>query len=277
MSEKIRVALVQMDVRRSDKEANRAYIVRRLHECAERGAKLVIFPECALSGYVFNSREESLSATESVPGQTTTLLAKICKEFDVYAVVGLLERDGDTVYNSAFIVGPDGLIGNYRKSHLPILGIDRYVERGCELAVFDLPFARIGVLICYDVRFPEAARTLALRGADIIVLPTNWPQGAESSPDFLTRARAFENRVYLLACNRVGTERGVTFIGRSQAIAPDGKILAEANGDTEEILEVEIEPRAARQKRLVFEPGVFEFDLIGGRRPELYGDLVEQG
>lgn len=275
MSEKIRVAMVQMDVRRGEKEANRNHIVGRLRESAERGAKLIVFPECALSGYVFNSLEESLSATETIPGETTRVLAEVCRELDVYAVVGLLEQDGDNVYNSAFVVGPEGLIGNYRKSHLPILGIDRYVERGCELAVFDLPFARIGVLICYDVRFPEASRSLALRGADIIILPTNWPQGAESSPDFLTRARAFENRVYLLACNRVGVEQGVRFIGRSQVVAPDGKILGEANGDTGEILEVEVEPYAARQKRLVFEPGVFEFDLIGGRRPDLYGDLLD--
>lgn len=275
MSEKIRVALVQMDVRRNDKDANRAYIAEKLRECAQRGAKLVVFPECALSGYVFNSLEEALPATESVPGETTAALAEICKEWGVYAVVGLLERDGEAVYNSAFIVGPEGLVGNYRKSHLPILGIDRYVNRGGELRVFNLPFARIGVLICYDVRFPEASRSLALQGADIIVLPTNWPQGAESSPDFLTRARAFENRVWLIACNRVGVEEGARFIGRSQAIDPSGKVMAEANGDAEEILEIEIEPSASRQKRLVFKPGVFEFDLIGGRRPELYGALQE--
>ncbi len=274
MSETLLVALVQMDVHRSDKTANRNHIIGKLRECAEMGAKLVIFPECALSGYVFNSAEEALPATETVPGETSQLLAEICKELNIYAVVGLLEHDGEAVYNSAFVVGPEGLVGNYRKSHLPILGIDRYVEHGNDLPIFDLPFARIGVLICYDVRFPEACRSLALRGAELIVLPTNWPQGAESSPDFLTRARAFENRVYLLACNRVGVEQGVTFIGRSQVVAPNGQVLSEAHGENEAILDCEITPANARQKRLIFQPGVFEFDLIGGRRPELYTDLL---
>jgi predicted amidohydrolase len=269
-----RIALVQMNPRIQDREGNRAVILQRLREAAEQGAELIVFPECALSGYVFDSAKAALPAAETVPGETTEAVAQVCRERSVFAIVGLLERDGATLYNSAFVVGPEGVVGNYRKCHLPVLGIDRYVGRGAELPVIELPFARIGVLICYDVRFPEAARALALRGADALIVPTNWPQGAESAPEFLTRARAWENRCYVAACNRVGEERSVRFIGRSQIVAPDGRFLAQADDVSETILYAEIDPALARQKRLVIEPGVFELDPVGGRRPELYGDLT---
>src|SRR5207244_4015317 len=121
-----------------------------------------------------------------------------------------------------------------------------------------------GILICYDVRFPEAARTLTLRGADVLIVPTNWPEGAESAPEFLTRARAWENRVYVVACNRVGVEKGTRFIGRSQIVAPDGRFLAQADGESETILYGDIDPNQARQKRVVIQPGVFELDPVGG-------------
>jgi predicted amidohydrolase len=276
MSQTVRVAAVQMDIRRLDTPHNRTRIAEYMRVVAQAGVQLVIFPECALSGYVFQSKEEALPASEPLPGESSTYLASLCKELGLYAIVGLLEREGDTLYNSAMVLSPEGLITTYRKCHLPILGVDRYVGLGNNLEVIELPLARIGILICYDVRFSEACRSLALQGADILVLPTNWPQGAESSPDFLTRARAWENRIFLIACNRVGVEEGVRFIGRSQIITPAGTVLLEALGDKEEVLIADIEPSQAREKRIVMEPGVFEFDPIGGRRPELYGKLTEQ-
>src|SRR5205823_1682855 len=144
----------------ADRTANRQAILQHLESAAAQGAQLVVFPECALSGYVYESAEEALPATETVPGETSEALAAACRRLNVYAIVGLLERDGDTVYNSAFVVGPSGLVANYRKCHLPVLGIDRYVGQGDALPIIELPFARIGILICYDVRFPEAARSL---------------------------------------------------------------------------------------------------------------------
>lgn len=234
----------------------------------------MVFPECALSGYVFESAADALYATQTVPGETTEAIGNACRKHNIYAIVGLLERDGEIIYNSAFVAGPEGLVANYRKCHLPYLGIDRFTGRGAALPVIDLPFARIGILICYDVRFPEAARSLTLQGADMIVVPTNWPTGAESAPEFLTRARAWENRVYLVACNRVGEERGARFIGRSHAVGPDGKFLVQADGESETLLYADIDPAQARQKRLIIVPGVFEMDPVGGRRADIYGDLT---
>ncbi len=267
------IALVQMDPQRADVAGNRRRVVAKLEAAARAGAQLIVFPECALSGYVFDSASEALPASESVPGETSEVLSDVCRRHNVYAIVGLLERDGDILYNSALVVGPQGA-QVYRKCHLPVLGIDRYVGSGQSLPIFDLPFARVGVLICYDIRFPEAVRSLTLRGADIVVVPTNWPQGADSAPEFLTRARAWENRIYVAACNRVGVEQGTRFIGRSQVVAPDGAFLAQADGTNETTLYAEIEVRQARQKKVVFVPGVFELDPVGGRRPELYGDLT---
>jgi predicted amidohydrolase len=267
------LGLVQIDPLRADRAGNRQRIVTKLEEAAQAGAQLIVFPECALSGYVFDSAHDALPASETIPGETSELLREVCHRHNVYAIVGLLEREGDTLYNSALVVGPQS-IEVYRKCHLPVLGIDRYVGRGQSLPIFDLPFARVGVLICYDIRFPEAVRFLTLRGADIVVVPTNWPEGAESAPEFLTRARAWENRLYVAACNRVGVEQGTRFIGRSQVVAPDGRFLAQADGASETIIYAEINVAQARQKKLVFSPGVFELDPVGGRRPDLYGDLT---
>ena len=267
------LALVQMDPQRADRAGNRQRIVAKLEEAVQEGAHLVVFPECALSGYVFDSAHEAVPASETVPGETSELLREVCLRHNVYAIVGLLEREGDTLYNSALVVGPQS-VDVYRKCHLPVLGIDRYVGSGQALPIFNLPFARVGVLICYDIRFPEAVRSLTLRGADIVVVPTNWPEGAESAPEFLTRARAWENRLYVAACNRVGVEQGTRFLGRSQVVAPDGRFLAQAGGNEETILYAEIEVAQARQKRIIFTPGVFELDPVGGRRSDLYGDLT---
>ncbi|HLK57095.1 MAG TPA: carbon-nitrogen hydrolase family protein, partial [Chthonomonadaceae bacterium] len=173
-----RVAAVQMDPKLGDRDANRHAMIAHLEAAAGQGANLVVFPECALSGYVYESAAEALPAAETAPGETSEAFAAACRRLQCYAIVGLLEREGETLYNSAFVVGPAGLIACYRKCHLPVLGIDRYVGKGDALPIIELPFARIGILICYDVRFPEAARSLALRGADVLIVPTNWPEGA---------------------------------------------------------------------------------------------------
>jgi predicted amidohydrolase len=272
-----RVAAVQMDPKLGDRAANRGAMLAHLEAAASQGAHLVVFPECALSGYVYGSAAEASPAAETVPGETSEAFATACRRLNLYAIVGLLEREGETLYNSAFVVGPEGLIACYRKCHLPVLGIDRYVGKGDALPIIELPFARIGILICYDVRFPEAARSLALRGADALIVPTNWPEGAESSPEFLTRARAWENRVYVVACNRVGVEQGTRFIGRSQIVAPDGTFLAQADGASETCLIADVDPALARQKRVIIRPGEFELDPVGGRRPDLYGNLAPEG
>jgi predicted amidohydrolase len=275
-SNQITVAGIQFDPKIGLVRENRVRILSLIDEVAAQGAKLIVFPECALSGYVFDDIDEARMASERVPGPSTQAIAGTCKELGVYAIVGMLEDAGETIYNSAVLCGPEGLVGVYRKTHLPFLGVDMMTGPGPDpYRVFHTPIGRIGMLICYDLRFPEAARCLALEGADIIAVPTNWPQGADTAPDFVAPARAVENRVFVAAVNRAGEERGASFIGKSQIVDPSGRRLAMAQTTDETIITATFDPTLARQKRLIIELGVFEMDIVGDRRPELYRRIVE--
>jgi predicted amidohydrolase len=163
----------------------------------------------------------------------------------------------------------------YIKTHLPELGFDKFVVRGTSLPVFDTAIGKIGVLICYDVRFPEAARVLALDGADIIALPTNWPDGAEVSPTFMAPARAAENRVFVVTCNRVGVENGFRFIGCSAIHDITGAAIASA-GDDDTILIADVDLARARNKRTIVIPGKYETNTFTARNPDLYGRIVSR-
>jgi predicted amidohydrolase len=272
----MRVAVAQIEPKLAEKERNLDLCLARLEEAAAQGSELLVLPECAIPGYVYESAEEALPFAEEIPGPSTAVLEEACRRLDAHVVCGLLERDGDTIHNSCVLVGPDGLVGSYRKSHLPFLGVDRYVRAGDELPVFDTPIGRIGLEICYDLRFPEVTRALALAGAEIVCLPTNWPLAAASNAELLAPARAFENRIFLLVANRVGRERTAEFCGRSQIVAPDGTRLAETDATSEALLVAEIDVDRAREKSIVPAPGEYEMHLFGHRRPELYGALVEE-
>ena len=271
----MRVAVAQMEPRLAEKERNLDAALERLEEAAAAGAQLLVLPECAIPGYMFDSAEEALPYAEEIPGPTTEAFERQCARLGVHAITGLLERDGDTLYNAAILVGPDGLIGSYRKTHLPFLGVDRFVTPGDEFKVFDTALGRIGLIICYDLRFPEVTRTLALHGADLVALPTNFPMAAKLQCDVIAPARAAENRIYLLVANRVGKERWGEFCGWSQIVDPYGTRLAEAGESEEALLVADVELEKARDKDYVV-PGEYELYLFGHRRPELYGALVEE-
>ncbi len=268
-----KVAGVQMDCHLGEPARNLATLRDRLRACARDGARLIVFPECALTGYGFESKEEAWPHAEPLPGPATERLAADCRALGVWAVFGLLERDADRLFNACALVGPDGLVAGYRKVHLPFLGVDRFATPGDRpFAVQDLGGLRVGMNICYDGSFPESARVLTLLGADLIVLPTNWPAGARSACH-LPEARAVENHVYYLAVNRGGEERGFRFVGRSRLIDYCGEVLAGA-GEGAQVIAATIEPEKARQKREVVVPGKHEVDRVGDRRPEMYGPLV---
>ena len=273
----VTVAGIQFDPKIGLVSENRARILSLIGQVAAQGARLVVFPECALSGYVFQDFDEAQAASERVPGPSVNAIAATCKEFGVYAIVGMLEDAGEAIYNSAVLCGPEGLVGVYRKTHLPFLGVDKLAALGPDpYRVYETGIGRIGMLICYDLRFPEPARCLALAGADIIAVPTNWPQGADTAPDFVAPTRAVENRVFVVAINRAGAERGATFIGKSQIVDPAGRRLALAETTGETVISATFDPTLARQKRLIINPGVFEIDTVGDRRPELYHRIVEE-
>jgi predicted amidohydrolase len=270
-----RIAAVQTDCRLGAVAANVATVRAKLGEAAANGAKLVLFPECVLTGYGFASRADTLAAAEPLPGPSTDAIAEDCVRLGVWAVFGLLERDGDKVYNACALVGPAGFVAGYRKLHLPCLGADRFTDPGDRpFAVHDLGGLVLGMNICFDGSFPESSRVLSLLGADVVVLPTNWADAAMRMATLVPRCRAFENHVYYVAVNRVGNESGFHYIGHSSISDFRGDHLAYAPDDREKILYADVDPVAARQKRVVTCAGEYEIDRVNWRRPDVYGPVL---
>lgn len=273
---KTNIACAQIDCVLGEPATNRNQIIASIRTAAEREAHLVIFPECALTGYAFNSLEEAIPFAEKIDGPSSQAVAEACRETKAHAIVGFIEADGDKLYNAAMLVGPDGVVGGYRKVHLPFIGIDRFLTPGDQpFQVFDLPFGKVGVNICYDISFPESARVLKLLGAELIALITNWPRAAWRSPAFVANTRALENHVFYAAADRVGTERGWQFIGRSKIIDCNGDTLAEAGPNAEELLVVPVELQEANNNHIVNVAGEYEWDRLKDRRPDLYASISD--
>ena len=271
------IAGVQMDCQLGNRAANVEAVRSHLVETARRGAMLTIFPECTLTGYAFESLAEALPHAEPIPGPSAEIIGQSCRDLKTWAVVGLLEREGERVFNACTLIGPNGLHASYRKIHLPFLGVDRFTTPGDRpFAVHDIGGLRIGMSICYDGSFPETTRVLMLMGADLVVLPTNWPAGAESTVCHLVQSRALENHVYYAAINRVGTERGTRYIGQSKIVNVNGSLLAEGSADGEAVLLAEIDPERARNKSIVRIPGKYQLHRLNDRRPEMYGRICER-
>jgi predicted amidohydrolase len=272
----MKVAAIQMDPILFDRKSNLEKIAALAHQASLQGARLAVYPECAVTGYALTP-DEAAHIAEPIPGPTSDMFVKLCAETDLTIMVGMLEsnKQGD-LYNTAILVDPQGLRARYRKTHLPTLGVDRYVLPGEELQPpVDTSVGRASMLICYDLRFPEPSRVLALSGAQLILLSTAWPSAASLYPDFIVSTRAAENHIYVVAANRIGEERGTTYLGRSIITNPDGHVLAEAGNSEETILYAEIDPLESDQKHRVFKPGEYELNLFVDRRPRLYTPLVE--
>lgn len=268
----MKIAAVQIDVAFANKEANLGKILDHLRAAA--GAGIVIFPECALTGYCFDSLDEAKPLAEPVPGPSTEAIARLAKQLGCTAVVGLIESDGDRIYNAAAVITPECILPAYRKMHLPFLGLDRFVTPGDRpFAAFTTPHGRLGVNICFDASFPEAARALKLDGAQLLAVPTNWPVQSDSCRH-LINVRALENHMAVAAADRAGEERGFRFAGRSQIADFTGRIVNETHDGNETIVYADLDLPASDHNRVVRIPGVYEIDRIAARRPEMYGAMV---
>ena len=229
---------------------------------------LLVLPEFFATGYQFVSKEEVAELAEPVPdGETTEFLINLSREKGMYIVAGLPERDGNNFYNSAVLTGPEGFIGRYRKTHLFFEEKIFFAPGDSGFQVWDTPIGKIGIMICFDWFFPESARTLALKGAEVIAHPSNLvlPYCPQSMP-----IRCLENRVYAVTANRIGTEQrkegeALTFIGQSQITSPKAEILVRAGTDEEVLMTADIDLSLARNKKL----NQYN-DLFKDRRPELY-------
>lgn len=259
----MRVAAVQF---RPDFGCVEANLDRMLAAMARETADLFVLPELALSGYVFESRDEVAALSQTADGLELGRVAEAAVAMQAAVVVGFAERAGGQVFNSALLAGPGGERAIYRKIHLFDREKELFAPGDRPPEVIEVRGVRLGLMICFDWIFPEAARTLALMGADVLCHPANlvlpYCQDAMVT-------RCIENRVFAVTANRTGTEAraglSLTFTGLSEVVSPRGAILTRGSSDREEVLVAEIDPVAARDKLVT--PGN---DLFRDRRPDLY-------
>lgn len=230
---------------------------------------LIVLTELSTTGYAFKDRKELSSAAEVIPeGESTSTLIQVAKKINTYLVAGIAEREGDRFYNSAILVGPEGYIGKYRKIHLFKEEKDLFMPGDLDFAVFKVREAKIGIMICFDWIFPEAARVLTLKGAEIICHPSNLvlPYAFD-----VMCSRAIENRVFIITSSRAGKERGLSFQGKSQIVNPDTSVIAKSGKEGEEVKVVDIDINLARNKKVTPRN-----DVISDRRPEFYKKILER-
>lgn len=268
-----RVVCQQLAPRTGELAANCELTVQAVREAVAAGAELVVLPELATSGYSFASREEAFSvAITSTHALFQDWAAEIAKH-GAFVVVGFCEAGDDgLLYNSAALVDGSGIVSVYRKTHLWD-GEKLIFQPGDQAPpVIETPFGPIGILICYDLEFPELMRSLALRGADLIVAPSNWPlvyrpKGERPHEVVAAMAAARGNHVFVACCDRTGEERGVRWTGGTTLIDESGWIVAVVDGPGMAIADLDL--GQARKKSL----GPRN-DALGDRRPELYGELT---
>ncbi len=270
------LACVQSDVQFADVRANLTTVTNTLDRLGRQQVDLAVFPECMLTGYAFDSRDEASGVAIEESGPEIAEIVAAAQGADLALTVGTLIRDNDRLFNAALLIDGSGIVGRYHKVHLPHLGVDRFVDRG------EIPYqaytlsgsgARVGMGICYDSSFPEPMRVLGLDGADIIALGTNWPVAASRTAEIVPPARSMENHLFFVAANRIGRERGFDFCGLSSICGPDGVEFARAAGAESTILLSEVDLHAARNKRIERTPGKHVIDRFADRRPEFY-DMI---
>ncbi|MBI1729174.1 hypothetical protein HY229_08605 [Candidatus Acetothermia bacterium] len=230
-------------------------------------ADLIVFPELANSGYLFLNSAEAESLAEPIPGPSTEFLTKLAVERGCHIVMGMPEKSGQKRFNSAVLIGPQGVVGSYRKAHLFDEEKLHFQPGDRGFPVFEIHGVKIGILICFDHIFPESARTLALQGVQILCYPSNLV--LPTYGQLTTRVRAIENHLFTILANRCGTDdRGskqLSYTGGSQIVAPDGLVLASAPEEREQLSVVEIDPSQACGKGVSLRN-----DLFADRRPDLY-------
>jgi len=247
----MRIAALQMHAIAGDDEANLTRIASAAADAAAGGATLLIAPELAVTGYgAGRAAFERFASPAS--GPVAGRLSAIARENGIAIVAGFAEREGSTTYNSALFTDGIGTNAVYRKSHL----YGDYERAAFKAAVpdsvmVDLGGIRLGLLICYDVEFPENVRRLALAGADLVVVPTALPKGASGSfiANHMIKVRAFENQVFVAYVNHCGADDNFTYAGLSRIAAPDGTLLSEAPAEGEILLFAEIRPEDYAQSR----------------------------
>jgi N-carbamoylputrescine amidase len=277
---KVAVAQFNPQVGVENRASNAAAVAERLDRAARDGAKLIVLPELATTGYTFSSREEAYAHAEPVPdGPTLEGWVAFAAERDVYLVGCLPELDGVQLFDTAVLVGPDGYIGKYRKTHLWNEEKLYFSPGDIGFPVFETRIGRIGLLVCWDIWFPETARIVTQQGADIICIPTGWvwtppPLYDESGTcmaAYLTMTAAHSNNVHIATADRIGTERTSGFMGNSLIAGTNGWPIGRIAGPEEDtILYADIDLVQSRTAPIWNQLN----DLHRDRRVDLYDELL---
>jgi predicted amidohydrolase len=245
MKTKIKLALAQISSKRESKSENLLKIEKLTLKAKQQGADLIIFPEMSLTGYVLLDQVYELA--ETIPGPSTQKIETLAKKTDMHIIFGmpeLSENTQATIFNTAVFVGPQGLIGKYRKMYLPTHSVfeeKRYFRPGYEAVSFQTELGNIGLTICYDVFFPEVYRLIRLMGAQLIICISASPAVRRSYFEILTSARALENTAFLAYVNLAGIEDGLQFWGGSRLVGPTGDVMAKAKYDEEDFVVCEVD------------------------------------
>lgn len=274
----VTVAAVQMRPVLNEMEENLVrmadYIIKI---CGSQKVDIIVFPELITTGYECGVRFTDLA--QRIPGASVNVLAQRAAEFGVYVAFGMpaKEKVESIIFNSAVLIGPDGeLIGDYRKVHLK--GEERMTFRaGFRYPIFETKFGNIGLLLGYDLAFPEAARTLALDGAELILVSANWEKPRNEEWRTFVMARAFENSCFIAAANRVGEDVTYSFIGDSMIVGPRGQTLASLAGEIDPKTNEPAEGYAlARIDLYDVRRNREEFQTLQNREPDTYKALVRK-
>jgi len=272
MKNKIKLALAQISSKRESKSENLCKIEKLTLEAKEQEADLIIFPEMSLTGYVVFDQVYELA--ETIPGPSIEKVEALAKRTGTHIIFGmpeLSEKTQATVFNTAVFVGPQGLIGKYRKMYLPTHSVfeeKRYFRPGYEASAFKTDIGKIGLSICYDIFFPEVYRLTRLKGAQLIVCISASPAVRRGYFEILTSARALENTAFLAYVNLAGVEDGLQFWGGSRLVCPTGDIVAKAKYDEEDFVICDIDFRDLRTAE-TFIPTLRDL------RPELFDKLKD--
>jgi predicted amidohydrolase len=273
VKKRIRIALAQTESSRNDIEKNLSKFANFIAEAKRKRAELVIFPELSLTGYAL--RDQIYEMAEPIPGPSVNYVSKLAEKNNVYVIFGMPELSDNTqatLHNSSVLVGPSGYIGKYRKMYLPTHSVfeeKRYFRPGYEEAVFETELGKLGLIICYDLYFPEAVRLPRLEGAQLIVCISASPSVRRAFFETLTSARAIENTAFLAFVNRVGIEDGLQFWGGSRLLGPNGKVLAQGKYDEEDLVICDVDYSDIRPIE-TFVPTLRDL------RPELFDKLKQK-
>lgn len=229
----INAAAIQFNVKQGDVDANLAYVRTALKRAAEQGAQLAVLPEMWSSGFAYKQLNELALRTAGIVED----LLELSRELGLVIVGSMPEPNGDKVFNTAYVMDNGRLAGVYRKLHLfSLLGEDKAFSGGDQWLLAETSLGPIGVIICYDLRFPELSRRLALEGARVICVPAQWPKPRQEHWRTLLRARAIENQLFVVSCNACGVIGKLDFFGMSMIINPKGEVLAEGGEEESELV-----------------------------------------